>query len=212
MKCPFCRVEFHVHWDHTNLTRPRNGTSPIVGKVRHTLCPACGRTTFEMSLNLRDYFQIYPVGGSRPPAPSSVPEKLAEDFAEACLVLASSAKASAALSRRCLQGVLHDNGYTGKNLADEIQMLLDEDDPKKSVPDSIRTTVDLVRNFGNFSAHPVTDITGQQVIPVEAHEADYCLDVLEELFDYFYERPAQARARKAALDKKLAEAGKPPSK
>jgi Domain of unknown function (DUF4145) len=73
-------------------------------------------------------------------------------------------------------------------------------------------TVDAIRNFGNFSAHPVTDLTTLQIIDVEAEEAEWCLETIEEMFQHFYVRPAQAKARKAALDLKLAAAGKPPSK
>jgi hypothetical protein len=73
-------------------------------------------------------------------------------------------------------------------------------------------TVDVIRNFGNFSAHPVTDITTLQIIDVEPEEAEWCLETVEEMFQHFYVRPEQAKARKAALDVKLAAAGKPASK
>jgi hypothetical protein len=47
---------------------------------------------------------------------------------------------------------------------------------------------------------------------VEPHEAEWCLEIIKELFDHFYVGPAIAKAKKAALDAKLAAAGKPPSK
>lgn len=84
--------------------------------------------------------------------------------------------------------------------------------PKKALPQSLHDTVDGIRNFGNFSAHPIDDKTSLQVIEVEPHEAEWCLDILDELFDHFYVKPATAKAKKAALDAKLATAGKPPSK
>jgi hypothetical protein len=37
-------------------------------------------------------------------------------------------------------------------------------------------------------------------------------DVLEELFDYYYVAPAQAAAKRAALNQKLTALGKPPLK
>ena len=73
-----------------------------------------------------------------------------------------SAKASAALSRRCLQNMLHAHGYKAKdNLAKEIDLLLNE---PAVFRDKLRVTVDAIRNFGNFSAHPINDVTTLQVI------------------------------------------------
>jgi hypothetical protein len=111
-----------------------------------------------------------------------------------------------------LQNILRANGYRAKDLAKEIDLLLSETDPRKAIPETLRVTVDAIRNFGNFSAHPITDVTTQQIIDVEDHEAEFCLEVLEEAFQHFYVRPAQAAARKQALDAKLTQAGKPPSK
>ena len=51
-----------------------------------------------------------------------------------------------------------------------------------------------------------------QIIDVEPDEAEWCLEIIEELFEHFYVEPAAAMAKKAALDAKLAAAGKPPSK
>jgi Domain of unknown function (DUF4145) len=123
-----------------------------------------------------------------------------------------STKASAALSRRCLQTILRNQGYAQRDLAHQIDALLGEQDLAKAIPMALRETVDAIRNFGNFSAHPVTDQTTLQIIPVEPHEAEWCLEILEEMFDHYYVRPAQAAARKAALNAKLAAAGKPKSK
>ena len=47
---------------------------------------------------------------------------------------------------------------------------------------------------------------------MEPGETDWLLDVLEGLFDFYFVLPARTKSRRAALDKKLAEAGKPPLK
>jgi Domain of unknown function (DUF4145) len=140
------------------------------------------------------------------------PEQIAVDYIEACNVLPISAKASAALSRRCLQNILDAHGYIERDLAREIDALLKEADPVKVLPASLRQTVDSIRNFGSFSAHPIDDKTTLQVIDVEAAEAEWCLEIIEELFEHFYVGPAIAKAKKAALDAKVAAAGKPASK
>ena len=137
---------------------------------------------------------------------------IATDYIEACQVLPLNAKASAAQARRCLQAMLHAHGYRDKDLAKEVQHLLDETDPRKVLPRPIHETVDAIRNFGNFSAHPITDITSLQVIDVEPEEAEWCLEILEALFEHFYVGPTAAAAKKKALDAKLKAAGKPKSK
>jgi hypothetical protein len=49
-------------------------------------------------------------------------------------------------------------------------------------------------------------------VPVEPEEAEWNLDVLEQLFDLYFVLPARAKAKKEALNKKLTDAGKPPLK
>jgi hypothetical protein len=44
---------------------------------------------------------------------------------------------------------------------------------------------------------------------VEPGEAEWNLDVLESLFDFYFVQPALHAKRKAALNPKLKEAGKP---
>jgi hypothetical protein len=156
--------------------------------------------------------RAYPMSTNRRPTPKDVPTEIKEDYEEACRVLPISEKASAALSRRCLQAILRGQGYGQHDLARQIDALLAEPNPSKSIPTGLRATVDAIRNFGNFSAHPITDQTTLQVIDVESGEAEWCLDILEEMFDHYYVKPAEAAARKAALDAKLKAAGKPPSK
>jgi hypothetical protein len=159
-----------------------------------------------------EWRQMYPIGANRGPVPPEVPREIAQDYMEACNVLPISPKASAALARRCLQSMLHANGYTAKNLSLEIDLLLNESDPQKALPRKLRATVDGIRNFGNFAAHPINDVTQLQVIDVEDHEAEWCLEIIEDLFEHFYVGPALAAAKKAQLDAKLKTAGKPASK
>jgi hypothetical protein len=224
MKCPHCTIHFHENWDRRYMDRGRGIVeSPDKGAgiywyYRSALCPECGEVTIEIARFYdrenqgEDWRQVYPVGASRGPVDPEVPDEIREDYIEACNVLPISSKASAALSRRCLQNMLHAPGYKAKDLAKEIDLLLNEQDPKKALPHRLRETVDGIRNFGNFSAHPIDDKTTLQVIDVEPHEAEWCLQILEDMFEHFYVGPAAAKARKASLDAKLAAAGKPPSK
>lgn len=217
MRCPHCTVNFHDNWERGALSRGGYYTSWI---YRTADCPACSQVTIEIAYDGAEggadedpgWLQVHPSGSNRGPVPPEVPKPIAQDYVEGCLVLPLSPKASAALARRCLQNILRAHGYKDRDLAKEIDLILNEPDPRKGIPESLRNTIDGIRNFGNFSAHPITDLTTLQIIDVEPQEAEWCLEIVEEMFQHFYVRPAQAAARKAALDAKLKSAGKPPSK
>jgi hypothetical protein len=227
MKCPFCTINFHDNWIEAPVSR--NGRHLLVPggnenqrwTLRSAICPGadCGKMTIELSIRdalssiyAMPWRRIVPIGANRGPVPGIVPKPIAADYVEACNVLPFSPKASAALSRRCLQNMMHDHGYKDRDLAREIDLLLKETDPLKALPRKLRQTVDAIRNFGNFSAHPIDDKTTLQIIDVDPHEAEWCLETIEEMFDHFYVGPAEAAAKKAGLDAKLKAGGKPPSK
>ncbi len=213
MKCPHCRVTFHGNPFRRHVAHYNTMTGFYVTSQH---CPACQK--YILFLDDGDnqaegnVTQIVPLGNSRGPVPAEIPRNIAEDYTEACNTLPISAKASAALARRALQTILREHGYKAKDLAKEIDLLLNEADPSKAIPRSLRETIDGIRNFGNFSAHPITDLTSLQIIDVEPHEAEWCLEILEEMFQHFYVRPEETKKRKAALNAKLAAAGKPPAK
>jgi hypothetical protein len=151
----------------------------------------------------------YPRTALRPPCPAEVPTPFADDYKEACLVLSDSPKASAALSRRCLQNLLREVAKVRPgNLADEIQQVIDSG----RLPSSLVDSIDAVRNIGNFAAHPMKSQKSGEILPVEPGEAEWNLDVLESLFDFYFVQPEVIRKKREALDKKLQDAGKPPMK
>lgn len=196
------------------------GGAPTVWRTRMMTCPECRKDILSigrapgigLDKSPTEWSQVYPQGSSRGPVSLDVPKPIATDYNEAAIVLAYSPKASAALSRRCLQAILRQAGYAQKDLAVQIDAVLNETDARKALPTGVHTMLDAIRNFGNFSAHPITDQTTSQIIDVEDHEAEYCLDILDALFDHYYVRPEEAKRRRAALDAKLSAAGKPPSK
>ncbi len=150
---------------------------------------------------------VHPQGIARAPIHPEVPPQLAEDYREACVVLRESPKASAALSRRCLQHVLREVAQVKPdNLSNEIDEVL----PK--LPQYLAQAVDAVRNVGNFSAHPIKSKSTGEIVTVEPGEAEWLLDTLEGLFDFYFTQPAALRAKRDALNSKLSDAGKPPLK
>ena len=151
---------------------------------------------------------VYPKAPDRG-VPSEVPEEFAADFREACLVIGDSEKASAALSRRCLQNLLREKAKTKKkNLAGQIQEVIESGE----LTPELESAIDAVRVIGNIAAHTTKSKRTGEVIEVEFGEAEWILDTLEELFDFYFVRPAKLAEKRAALNKKLKEAGKPPLK
>lgn len=125
------------------------------------------------------------------------------DYQEACLVLADSPKASAALSRRCLQHLLRDHfKVKNGNLYDEIGQIL------PSLPSYLAEALDAVRAIGNFAAHPLKSTNSGEVVDVEPGEAEWSLDVLESLFDFCFVQPAVMQKKRDAINLKLDDAGK----
>ena len=148
-------------------------------------------------------FLAHPKLPKRAQLSDAVPASFRADYGDACDVLTISAKASAALSRRVLQGMLNENGYTGRNLKTQIDRAIDDTDPQKVLPTRIRSTVDAIRKFGNFAAHPITDQTSLQIIEVEPGEAEWCLQIIEDLFEHYYIGPAESAKRLRELDQKI---------
>jgi len=66
-----------------------------------------------------------------------------------------------------------------------------------------------VRTVGNFAAHPIKNERTGEIADVEPGEAEWLLEVLEGLYDHYFVKPAQLKARRAALDAKLIAHGKP---
>ena len=95
-----------------------------------------------------------------------------------------------------------------QDLFKEIQEVIDGG----KLPSHIADSLDAVRNIGNFAAHPIKSLSTGEIVPVEPGEAEWNLDVLESLFDFYFIAPARTKTRKVALNKKLADSGKPPVK
>jgi hypothetical protein len=139
MKCPHCLVEFHDNPAFGQLGIDDEGA----WNYEKRKCPSCNKFIFWLtcghailvigySINNCEtskleydktikHLMVYPKSYSRNPCPTEVPDPIATDYKEACVVISDSPKASAALSRRCLQNLLRDKGgVTPSDLSNEI--------------------------------------------------------------------------------------------
>jgi hypothetical protein len=226
MICPHCTIAFHLN-SATEYWLDGDTDSSRGHYIYRMTCPQCQKMILILSKHRYDITTqgwaephqnvIYPKHKSaRKPCPPEVQQKsakIADTYQKACLCLDISPEASAALSRRCLQQVLRDNESIPKlskgpdnNLTDEIKHVIG----LNKLSSTLAGKLDYVRHVGNFAAHPTKDINTGSIVDVEAGEADYNLDVLEDLFEFYYVEPVRDAQRKQELNKKLASAGKKP--
>ena len=124
--------------------------------------------------------------------PDYIPTAVLVDYREACAIRDLSPKASATLSRRCLQGVLRDfwDVKPGR-LIDEINQIKDKVDPLTW------SAIDALRRLGNIGAHMEKDIN--LIVDVDPDEAILLIDLIETLLREWYVAREERKARMSAL-------------
>jgi len=136
-------------------------------------------------------FQLIPPSRAKP-QPPYIPSPIVADYNEASLIVALSPKASATLSRRCLQGMIRDFFGISKNrLQDEINAI------KGHTPDDVWEAIDAVRKIGNIGAHMEKDIN--VIVDVDENEATLLLTLIEQLLVEWYVTSHQRAERIQAI-------------
>jgi len=124
--------------------------------------------------------------------PDYVPQAIREDYGEACLIRDLSPKASATLSRRCLQGILRDFWKVKPGrLVDEIEQVKDKIDP------ITWDAIEAVRKLGNIGAHMEKDIN--VIVDVDPEEATLLIGLVETLLKEWYVAREERKARMTAV-------------
>lgn len=114
--------------------------------------------------------------------PDYIPSVIRQDYEEACAIVNLSPKASATLSRRCIQAMIRDYwGIKKSRLVDEI------DDLEGKVQPSEQKVLHALRNLGNIGAHPEKDVN--TIIDINPDEAEKMIKIIE-LFmhDWYIQR------------------------
>jgi hypothetical protein len=126
--------------------------------------------------------------------PAYIPSVIIDDYNEACLIVDLSPKASATMSRRCLQGMIRDFfGVSKKRLVDEIEAIKDKVDP------TTWEAIDAVRSIGNIGAHMEMDIN--VILDVDPGEAEELIRLIELLVeDWYMNRYKRQEQLKAVLE------------
>lgn len=214
-------VAYHAERETKIIGKDIDGDWAII----HSTCPECGKLFLTLvngeativsrspvRFEMRDTISIqtiHPKSSKRPPVPPQVPSEFSDDYQEACLVIDDSPKASAALSRRCLQHILNKMAEVDMgNLFKEIDTVV----TNNLLPSYIAGSLDAIRNIGNFAAHPIKSKNTGEIVNVEPGEAEWSLDIIEMLFDFYFVQPEIVNKKRDDLNKLLTDAGKPPMK
>ena len=207
LKCPHCLVVCFLSTRNYNLLM---GSDPDgYWGIEIRACPNCDRVVIWLiwSENNSDEYDpcgkqqwslVRPKVSGRPPVPPEVPEEYATDYREACLVIGDSPKASAALSRRCLQFMLRKELQAeGRDLYHEIQWVIQN----SNLPSYVIELLDVPRKVGNEALHPTLSEAGV-ITDIEPWEAEWCLEIIEALYDQLFVLPARTQERLERLGRR----------
>ncbi|RZF78253.1 hypothetical protein CWC26_00905 [Pseudoalteromonas sp. S4488] len=208
-RCPHCQR-------YVTITNTISGGQTTVyhdnADGRHTLyttfivCPnpECEKFTLEANLHVSSrtpngerlgdvvkHWRLVPPSNAKV-FPEYIPKPLIDDYTEACLIKEYSPKASATLSRRCLQGIIRDYWRVKPGrLVDEIEAIKDKTDHLTW------EAIDAVRKVGNIGAHMEKDIN--LIVDVDPNEAELLINLIEMLFQDWYVTREERKNRLEAI-------------
>lgn len=204
--CRFCNREQTVTgegWQASvaDLTA-ENADGPRRLVVQFVVCPNPECRKLSLSVSLHDLKVV----GNRsytgklirtwpllPPSralsfPVAIPASILEDYHEACLTIDQSPKAAAALSRRCLSGMLRDFWQVQPgSLSDEFRQV------KGGVDPLTWEAIESVRKNGMIGAR--MESQGAEILDTEPGEAKMLIGLIETLMVDWYVGREERRKR-----------------
>ena len=197
--CPFCDRDATITEqsvsEGNNYLTIENKAGNRVAVSSFIVCPnpKCKKFTLSVFLFEADYnrgFQRWETGkfiqnwniipsSKAKTLPDYIPQSIIDDYSEAHQILALSPKASATLSRRCLQGMIRNFfGISMPTLKAEIDAIQTKVDPL------VWQAIEGVRKIGNIGAHMEKDIN--IIVDVEPNEAEMLVGLIEFLIKDWY--------------------------
>lgn len=189
--CPFCNHTMPVvsstytEMDARYKTPGRQGYSLDTKyslKIHMYKCPNCQKITSIANYAGTELPQktvpLFPISTAKQ-FPDYIPQAIRSDYEEACSIVNLSPKASATLSRRCLQGMIRDFFQISKgSLFEEINAIKDK------IPAEQWAVLDGLRRIGNIGAHMEKDIN--LIVDIEPDEAQKLIKLIELLLQQWY--------------------------
>lgn len=212
--CPYCNQPTtltepneYTDWEKIIIEESKKGPVALIKHAVTCPNPDCKHLFLEVKLTnvqrdettgwnykptkILKQWQLLPESSAKV-LPEYVPQAVKNDYYEACRIKDLSPKASATLSRRCLQGMIRNFWEISKpTLKEELEEL------KNKVEPDIWESIDAVRNVGNIGAHMEKDIN--LIINVEPEEAQLLIGLIEQLIDDWYVARDNRRKRTEQL-------------
>lgn len=191
--CPYCNMTMSItdsttqyrypsfNYDNDYFSNVGNWDNSTLQLTYHK-CPNCEQYTIlaeGMGKTVKDVdVSIRPLSNAKQ-FPEYIPASIRQDYEEACSIVSLSPKASATLSRRCLQGMIRDFwGITKPTLYKEI------DELKDKIPADLWSSIDALRQLGNIGAHMEKDT--DVIVDIDPNEADSLIKLIELLIKEWY--------------------------
>jgi hypothetical protein len=197
MECPHCGSEFEGTPHTFALGIDQDGT----WQVSNSRCPACDRLIVAVCSKEGKNYPAYPAGVVKARLSEDVPAEIAAEYWTASQVLVYSEEASAAISRRLLQRVLATQagaGYGG--LAEQIQRAV----ASPTMPSYLKEGLQTLAKVARLQSGEAKSYRCDALAPVNEGEAEWMLEILKPLFEFYYVQPARLRRKRYEIEERLA--------
>jgi hypothetical protein len=197
MDCPHCRAEVEAKPHTFALGIDQDGT----WQISNVRCPTCDRLIVSVCTKEGKSYPAWPPASDWARLSTDVPEELAGEYLTANQVLPYSEEASAAISRRLLHRVLAsqaDVGYGG--LAVQIGRAIES----PAMPEYLKEALETLVRIAGLEPDSVRSYRPDALTPPADGEAEWLLDVVRHLVDFYYVQPARLRRKLYAVEERLA--------
>lgn len=153
--CPHCGAFAEIIHREIGWDLQSRYTDHRLNAVRTSWCRHCKQSHLWHLDQL-----VFPSRGSAPQPNADMPQAVRDYYEEAATISGQSPRAAAALLRLAIQHLGVDLGGAGKNINDDIALLV-----KQGLPDIVQQSLDVVRVVGNNAVHPgVIDADNPQTV------------------------------------------------
>ena len=229
-QCPYCGVfqilqngkNLRIAEDHhlTSMSKYKN----IGVKLVSIACLNCKELTFKIDLAnskthtgslispshsiinhyLKDSIKSWSLmpDSRAKPQPDYIPKSVIENYNEACKIADSSPRASAILSRRCLEAMIKDfcKVEGSGTLFEKIEKVRKKSIEIQEITEESIGAIDHIRKQGNIAAH-IQKPTNLLIDNMSKEDSDLLIELLEMLFQEWYIASQKRKERLAKIKK-----------